>query len=166
MITSASLKRFFDTIHAADGRAWRSDFFPVRGEPTSLAHKRVKAATELSKEMDVWSARRGKCAMSPRIVTLRLFRWPMRSRMVSASRRPWEGCSWVAVTGVDYRNLQMPGHKNRPRPEEEWRITKQSGRMAFQVVGGVEKSFTFFLGWRLRPEGSWCPATEARGGGR
>src|SRR5579885_1926041 len=83
------------------------------------------------------------CCRSPRMVTLRFEMVPRRSRIVSASSRPCEGCSWVPspalITGISrWRATKSAA------PEEAWRITRQSGFIAFSVWTVSSSDSPFF----------------------
>src|SRR6266404_1523627 len=83
------------------------------------------------------------CWMSPTIVTFRLSILPFRSRIVSASSNPCEGCSCVPspalITGIS----KWCATKSAA-PEAEWRITRQSGFMAFSVCTVSSRDSPFF----------------------
>src|SRR5208283_5352501 len=88
--------------------------------------------------------------ISPRMVTFRSFTVPLRSRMVSASRNPCEGCSCVPSPALTTGISRCRATKSAA-PEEEWRITKQSGFMAFRLLAVSSSVSPFF-----RLEASAC----------
>src|ERR1700739_1441052 len=83
------------------------------------------------------------CWMSPKIVTFQLLILPFRSRIVSASSRPCEGCSCVPspalITGISKCRATKSA-----APEAAWRITRQSGFMAFSVCTLSSSDSPFF----------------------
>src|ERR1700739_2711921 len=84
------LERFFDAIDALDGRAGRTDVLELAGNPHGRSAKRETAA-KFSEQVDV-----GTCHAGMRDIAqdgdVRLFNVPLRSRIVSASSNPCDGC--------------------------------------------------------------------------
>src|SRR6266478_559485 len=83
------------------------------------------------------------CWISPRMVTFSPSSVPLRSRMVSASSRPCEGCSCVPspalITGISRCRATKSA-----APEAAWRITRQSGFMALSVCTVSNSDSPFF----------------------
>src|SRR5712664_2493548 len=83
------------------------------------------------------------CCRSPRIVTFRFSILPSRSRIVSASSRPCEGCSCVPSPALITGMSKWRATKSAA-PEAAWRITRQSGFIASRVCTVSSRDSPFF----------------------
>ena len=73
-----------------------------------------------------------ECSTSPQIATISPSMRPLRRRMVKASSSAWVGCSPVPSPAL-ITGQSMMSATSRGAPLVPWRITRQSGRIAFSV---------------------------------
>ena len=82
-------------------------------------------------------------AMSPQIATVSRDSVPLRRRMVRASSSAWVGCSWRPSPA--FRTAQFTLDASRlTAPEEGWRTTRRSGRIALSVIAVSIRVSPFF----------------------
>ena len=122
---------------------------PIRSIPAGIsvegAQTRTSAASAVSARMFDRATR--LCSTSPQITTRWLWIDPRRRRMVSASSKACVGCSCEPSPALSTGQSTLSAI-SRTAPDDPWRMTITSARIAFSVIAvSISVSPFFTLDW-------------------